>query len=144
MFGRSFLLPGLLSLGFLTNFGFGHSEAYPLHDLWRDRCLALLFALFALGLAAAGVFLIIERDSTISKGAKALLAIGAIAGLFPAISAAIYLNGHSVSDAEDRRRWLREIDDGNEKAGFFKDANGGLIYVGVTNSRAGKKDVPGK
>ena len=45
----------------------------------------------------------------------------------------IVVKSHTVNDAADRRRWLREIDKENEKAGFVKETNGALIYVGKTN-----------
>jgi hypothetical protein len=38
--------------------------------------------------------------------------------------------------AEDRRRWLQEIDADNAKVGFIKDTNGNLIYVGTTNNHS--------
>lgn len=46
-----------------------------------------------------------------------------------------FAHSHSVNDAEDRQRWLREVDEDNERQGLIKDTNGDWIFVGVTNSK---------
>jgi hypothetical protein len=46
-----------------------------------------------------------------------------------------HFRAHMVNDAEDRRRWLREVDKENAQSGFIKDSNGDLIYVGTTNGQ---------
>jgi hypothetical protein len=45
----------------------------------------------------------------------------------------LYFRAHTVNDAEDRHRWLHEVDKANAESGFIKDTNGDLIYVGTTN-----------
>lgn len=40
-----------------------------------------------------------------------------------------------VSDAEDRRRWLREIDEDNRKMGVIRDSNGTYIFVGTNTTK---------
>jgi len=68
----------------------------------------------------------------------------AFAVLVGAGGAYCYFRAHAVNDAQDRRRWLREIDKENEKAGFIKDTNGALIYVGVTNAQPASKQEPSR
>ena len=40
-----------------------------------------------------------------------------------------------MDDAEDCRRWLRDIDRANADSGLIKDTNGNLVFVGVTNAQ---------
>jgi hypothetical protein len=80
-------------------------------------------------------------------GAAQLLSLGVSERMSPKIRLAVvvlvflagvfavrfYFYAHIVDRAEDRRRWLREIDAENAKSGFIKDTNEALIYVGTTN-----------
>jgi hypothetical protein len=45
-----------------------------------------------------------------------------------------YYRSHTANDAEDRRRWLREIDKDLEQQGFIKGTNGELIFVGTNKT----------
>jgi len=47
-----------------------------------------------------------------------------------------YFRAHTENDAEDRRRWLREIDEENAKSGIVRDTNGSFTYVGTSNRQA--------
>ena len=47
----------------------------------------------------------------------------------------LYFGTHRVSNAEGRRRMLREIDRSNAESGFIRGTNDGdFVYVGVTNA----------
>jgi hypothetical protein len=47
----------------------------------------------------------------------------------------LYFRSHTVNDAEDRRRWLGEVDKANAESGFTKDTNGELIFVATANGQ---------
>ena len=68
---------------------------------------------------------------------RAYFPLWALLAVLMSASFALYFRAHQgVDQAEDRRRWLREIDAENAKSGFIKDTNGALIYVGTTNSKS--------
>ena len=71
---------------------------------------------------------VIERMSPKIK--FAIMALVFLVGV-SAVGFYFYVRAHTVDQAEDRRRWLREIDAENAKSGFVKDTNGALIYVGT-------------
>jgi Co/Zn/Cd efflux system component len=66
---------------------------------------------------------------------KNAVLVWAVLALLISASMAIFIRMHHGFDqAEDRRSWLRGIDAENAKAGFVRDTNGALIYVGATNN----------
>jgi hypothetical protein len=62
------------------------------------------------------------------------------AALLGAAGSYWYFRANTVNDAEDRRRWLREIDKANAESGFTKDTNGYLVYSGATNGQPASKE----
>ncbi len=134
-------LPGCLALGIGTNFGFGRVSS---EMVWRDILRALPFAVCAVGLAAAGSFLLLNRRSSLSYRARILISVAALAGVIPAIVMIADLRARRVDAAEDKRRWLREIDRENDKAGFVKDSTGAWTVVARTNNEPAAKLDPSK
>ena len=94
------LLPGLLALCLGTNFGYGRespglSQQESTNLRFWDLCLASPFAVCAIGLVAIGLFLILKRNSLISKRARVLIVIGALAGVVPAVGVVLSIGFHS-------------------------------------------------
>jgi hypothetical protein len=76
---------------------------------------------------------------------KVHVPLWAVLAVLMSASFALYFRAHhSVNQTEDRRRWLREIDTENAKAGFIRDTNGALIYIGATNSQSKSNQEPMK
>jgi hypothetical protein len=78
---------------------------------------------------------------------KRVVFIGVLSGglvLLIALNVQRHIRLHSVDDAEDRRRWLREMAEDNAKSGLIRDTNGAWIYVGTTNVQLTPKQKPGK
>jgi hypothetical protein len=124
------VLPAGLALGQLTHFGFSQG----LGDLnGKDILLGSAFAVCAIALAAAGIFLIIRCRESLSKQATILIPSILAISIFAPLSRVYYLRAHSVSDAEDRRRWLREFDRENEKNGLVKLNDGTWSFSSPTN-----------
>ena len=106
------LLPGMLAVLIATNLGFGRTSATL---RLQDICLAIPFALFALGLIATGLFLIFRRHSALSRRARRWVAAGVVAGVLPALAMLTYICSRSVTAEEAVLHNLRLIEAGKQQ-----------------------------
>jgi hypothetical protein len=126
----AFALPGRLALGELTHFGFSQGTS----DLGGEDVLrGSIFVVCAISLSAVGTYLIIKRSSTVSKLIRLAIGLTISVCIILPIGRVWHLRANTVSDAEDRRRWLQQIETENRAAGLIQDSNGNWSFQAITN-----------